>query len=576
MRSPTPRQWTGIALAAVALPALTTTAWPLLTFLWDLTPPGLPTARILLGTALVLVLVIAAVLIRAQSQTQVRLWWLIVAAWAVAVGAVAGMVVLIWLILGTPGLQLPTDLPPRALDAIATRAFAVVAGLGGVALLVINYRRQRTTEADSQRAEKAAHREVTKLFNERFTVAYTELGSDHAAVRLGAVHALAHLADDAPTEQETQMVIDVLCAYLRMPYAPAPEALAKNASKVKREEHRQRKLEFASFREVRHTIIRIIGNRLRSPTRWQGKDYDFTGVVFDGGNLAQAKFTGGKVLFSWAEFAEGIVDFSRAEFTGGEVDFIWAKFTGGRVDFSWAKFTVEKMDFRGANFTGGTVDFSRAEFTGGEVDFSWTEFTGGLVAFTKADFSGGSVVFDSARFTDGMLLFSGAKFSGGKVLFSGVEFSGGKVLFSGAEFSGGKVLFSWAEFSGGSVDFTSGKFTGGKVVFRGAEFTAGEILFTLVKLVGGTVDFTRAEFIGGEVVFHDVELTGGAVDFGWGGFVGDLDDFERARGTCPTGLREARALTAPGILLYPEAWSHRSEEGTSEALKPTPLNEAAP
>ncbi|WP_239647925.1 pentapeptide repeat-containing protein [Nocardiopsis ganjiahuensis] len=40
-----------------------------------------------------------------------------------------------------------------------------------------------------------------------------------------------------------------------------------------------------------HTIIRIIGNHLRGDTRWRGKD--FTGAVFDGGNLSRAHFTGG-------------------------------------------------------------------------------------------------------------------------------------------------------------------------------------------------------------------------------------------------------------------------------------------
>ncbi|WP_017584279.1 pentapeptide repeat-containing protein, partial [Nocardiopsis valliformis] len=352
MRSLTPRQWTGIALASVALPALTATAWPLFPFLWGLLPDDLPVERIALGSVLTVVLVLAAILVRAQRQTQVWLRWLILAAWLVAIGAVAGMVVLIWLVLGTPGLDLPTDLSPRALDAIATRAFAVVAGLGGVALLVIHYRRQRTTET-------AEEREIAKLFTDTFDSASSKLGEEHAAVRLAGVHALARLADEAPRGREdlVQMVIDVLCAYLRMPYTPAPVPLPKNANKVRREEHHERELKFAAFRQVRHTIIRIIGNRLREPTRWRGKDYDFTGVVFDGGDLSFAQFSGGKVSFHGAEFTDGRVSFVAAEFSGATVDFLGAHFTGGMVYFGRAR------------FTGGTVSFVAAEFSGATVDF---------------------------------------------------------------------------------------------------------------------------------------------------------------------------------------------------------------
>jgi uncharacterized protein YjbI with pentapeptide repeats len=412
MRSLTPRQWTGIALAAVALPALTATAWPLFLFLWGLLPPGLPVGRIVLGAGLVAVLVIAVALIRARRQASVRLWWLILAAWAVAIAAVAGMVVLIWLVLGTPGLDLPTDLSPRALDAIATRAFAVVAGLGGVALLVIHYRRQRTTEAD-------AEREITKLFTDSFDSASDKLGSEHAAVRLAGVHALARLADEAPEGREdlVQMVIDVLCAYLRMPYTPAPDPLPKNASKARREEHRERELEFASFREVRHTIIRIIGQHLREDTRWRGKDYDFTGVVFDGGNLAGAHFTEGRV------------------------DFLDAKFTSRRVHFNWAKFTGARVSFVGAEFIGGKVVFMGAKFADGMVDFYGAEFTGGIVTFRDAEFTGGIVTFRDAEFT------------GGRVDFRGAEFAGCKVTFQQARFAGGAVDFGWGGFAGDLAQF---------------------------------------------------------------------------------------------------------------------------
>ena len=58
------------------------------------------------------------------------------------------------------------------------------------------------------------------MFNERFTAIAAQLGDNKAAVQLAGVHAMAGLADDWATNRQT--CIDVLCAYLRMPYEPDP------------------------------------------------------------------------------------------------------------------------------------------------------------------------------------------------------------------------------------------------------------------------------------------------------------------------------------------------------------------
>jgi hypothetical protein len=54
-----------------------------------------------------------------------------------------------------------------------------------------------------------------RLFNERFTTAAGQLGSETPAVRLAGVYAMAGLADDWTDQRQT--CIDVLCAYLRLP-----------------------------------------------------------------------------------------------------------------------------------------------------------------------------------------------------------------------------------------------------------------------------------------------------------------------------------------------------------------------
>src|SRR5690349_410467 len=60
-----------------------------------------------------------------------------------------------------------------------------------------------------------------RTLNERFATAADRLGSDKPpAVQLAGVYAMAGLADD--WEKNRQTCVDVLCAYLRMPYVPDP------------------------------------------------------------------------------------------------------------------------------------------------------------------------------------------------------------------------------------------------------------------------------------------------------------------------------------------------------------------
>src|SRR5690606_40250517 len=60
------------------------------------------------------------------------------------------------------------------------------------------YRRQRVDE-------DGALRDATRLHTERFTTAVSQLGDPSPAVKLGGVHALAGLADDAPRSEERRV-----------------------------------------------------------------------------------------------------------------------------------------------------------------------------------------------------------------------------------------------------------------------------------------------------------------------------------------------------------------------------------
>jgi uncharacterized protein YjbI with pentapeptide repeats len=347
---------------------------------------------------------------------------------------------------------------------------AIIAGaLTVIGTLAAQYFGRRATSRDTQKAleeqgkqlDRTLAEQRTRTLNERFATAAEQLGSDKPAVRLAGVYAMAGLADD--WEENRQTCVDVLCAYLRMPYEP----------ELKR-------LTFETSREVRHTVIRVITAHLKDDAEvsWQGLNFDFTGVVFDGGDFSRAKFSGGTVYFSNAEFSSGTVDFGRATFSGGTVSFIDARFCSGTVDFSGAEFSGGTVDFSGAEFSGGTVGFGGAEFSGGTVYFDGAQFVNGRVYFGSAEFSGGTVDFSNAEFSGGTVEFGNAEFSGGTVSFTVTRFSGGTVYFSSAEFSGGTVEFGRTAFSGGTVSFIDARFSGGTVDFNGAEFSGGRVDFS--------------------------------------------------------------------------------------------------
>ncbi|MGI5120081.1 pentapeptide repeat-containing protein [Marinactinospora thermotolerans] len=515
-----------LSVSAVGVPiaGAAVLAWPVAAAAWESLAP--PTAQVLRAVGVIVCLMAASAgLARLRGERDGPVWLgrLILGAWAVAVGVVAALVVGAWWVLGTPTWDPPATLTPKALDSIATRAFAIVAGLGGVALLVINYRRQRTTEAEDARAELAVVREDTRLFTERFTTASAQLGDPEPAVKLAGVHALAHLADDAPQGRDelVQMVVDVLCAYLRMPYAPAPGPLPADADPDQVREHRAAELEFAALREVRYTIVRVIGDHLRADTRWRGRNYDFTGVRFDGG------------------------DFHGARFTGGQISFVRAVFAG-------------RVSFDGAEFAGDRVSFAGAEFVGDEVTFTSAGFAGNRVSFNGAVFSGALVSFDNLRFTGNRMSFDGAVFAGDRASFDGAVFAGDQVSFNGTGFRGAVVSFTGTEFVGTWVSFGSAAFDGGRAAFEGAVFTGDWVSFGGVRFAGEGVSFERAGFGGDRVSFTDADFTSEGVSFAGAAFTGAevafTDGVRAAKGPCPRGLGEALARGGPGGVALPDGW----------------------
>jgi uncharacterized protein YjbI with pentapeptide repeats len=277
----------------------------------------------------------------------------------------------------------------------------------------------KTLKAQSEQLDRTLAEQRTRTLNERFATAAEQLGSDKPAVRLAGIYAMAGLADD--WQESRQICVDVLCAYLQLPYDPYPGSDAPEPQR----------LAFQASRRVRHTVIRVIAAHLQDgvTVSWQGLDFDFTGVVFDGGSFTGSRFSGGTVNFRSAKFSGDTISFYKARFSGGTVSFYDAEFSGG-------------------------VNFNSAQFSGGTVSFEGAGFSGGMVSFCFAGFSGGTVNFDHAKFSRSRVDFEGARFSGSPVSFWGAHFSSGTVNFSSAKFSGSPVSFNGASFFGSTVDFT--------------------------------------------------------------------------------------------------------------------------
>ncbi len=351
----------------------------------------------------------------------------------------------------------------RAIDAstlfdLVKLAFGVVAGAGALVALIVAYRRQRIDE-------DGALREHTRLHTERFTTAVTQIGDDSPAVKLGGVHALAGLADDAPTPELQQTCIDVLCAFLRLPYRARSDIPSDDEAAIH---------DYLALREVRHTVIRLIRDHLclldDQQHTWQGRHLDFTGVVFDGGDFSYARLSNCVVSFKGATFSAGNVSFEDMAVDNCEVRFDGAQFTGGKVSFDGSVVHSAALTFRNADFHGGEVSFNGVTvFPASSLHFASAMFEGTTVSFRglimreranllfdEAEFSRGEVDFRGAHF-DGTASFKSALFAGTAiaVLMRGVRFAGGTTDFTGAYFAPNVLHWRDARYTGGCVDFTA-------------------------------------------------------------------------------------------------------------------------
>src|SRR5215467_5512118 len=120
-------------------------------------------------------------------------------------------------------------------QVVAAIIAASVSALTLIGTLAAQYFGRRATSRDTEKTldrtlteqreqlDRTLAEQRTRTLNERFATAAEQLGGDKPpAVQLAGVYAMAVLADDWVKNRQT--CVDVLCAYLRMPYEPDPGA----------------------------------------------------------------------------------------------------------------------------------------------------------------------------------------------------------------------------------------------------------------------------------------------------------------------------------------------------------------
>jgi hypothetical protein len=262
------------------------------------------------------------------------------------------------------------------LDAVRT-AGTLVLGAGGVVALLLAARRQRSTEialqqkdrdqAHQEEIAKAAQEDATeRRITELYTKAADQLGAATAPVRLAGLYALERLAQDNPRHRQT--IVNLMCAYLRMPYPV--------------ENPREYDRHLVEEREVRVAVQHVLADHLRPQASaeglfWVGIDLNLRGATLldldlTGCHMAAARFDGAR--FAGDTRFVGVTFHETARFDGARY-----------LDTAWFSRTIFKKN----------ASFTLTRF-GGEARFDGARCEG-TAWFTGASFVGAAQI-DGPRF----------------------------------------------------------------------------------------------------------------------------------------------------------------------------------
>lgn len=298
----------------------------------------------------------------------------------VVVAILAGGAMSMWLL----GVWEPAPATPSAgeqlrLERIKT-ALTVAAGIGAAATLMIALRRQAVSERAQRFTEEDARQQrITSLY----LASVEQLGSERAAVRLGGLYALERLGNENPELRQT--VVDVICAYLRMPYVPPSDLLgAAHQPAVEL----AAKSETGGGASVRQELqVRLAAQRLlvvhlqakpeADTPRWVKPNGAWLDVNLADAVLIQPAFTRCRV---------GSLDLSRASMYGYS-DFRWVSVRGdatfddvhffGYADFNKARLKAN-LSLTGVTFHANAS--LEAVQVHGKIDLSQSRFLANLYA----------------------------------------------------------------------------------------------------------------------------------------------------------------------------------------------------
>lgn len=422
------------------------------------------------------------------SMTVLRGWMIVAAAATVGLATWGGTA---WL-LSEANRSTDADRPKARVDAIRS-GLSVGAGTGGAIALLLAARRQWHQEKVAIATDHdAAERRITELY----TKAAEQLGNENAPVRLAGLYALERLAQNNPEHRQT--IIDVICAYLRMPFTPPAIATPMPISGESPQASSRDATDGAGATDDLESVpaAEDLADR---PHRRQQEEL-------------QVRLTAQEILTRHLTRPRDLALVQARGFTARTDHPFWPGHSLNLTNAHLTRFTLNRgylvdANFANATFT-GHAEFNKATFTG-EVSVGGATFTGdarfGGATFTSdARFSGATFSrnanFDSARFL-GDAWFGGVTFDG-DASFNGVTIAG-KAGLGRARFEGtagfGEATFAQDVWFGGAT-------FNGDAWFNGATFT-GDAGFD--RAVFRNTRFNRSTF-SSEAGFHRATFTGNA------------------------------------------------------------------
>lgn len=176
---------------------------------------------------------------------------------------------------------------------------------GGLLGIIALSETRRKNDIEEHKNNIEHIRQVEANRRERYTKSVEQLAHKEATIRMGGIYTLVRLADEWDREdmkQETQLIIDTLCSYIRSPfsliakYNEISQEFPGESYKDKIEDFYKDKELFRAEQNVRMNILDQIHKRVKwsgnkpyavrvkdvkiYPGKWSSYKYDFSGSLF--------------------------------------------------------------------------------------------------------------------------------------------------------------------------------------------------------------------------------------------------------------------------------------------------------